>query len=135
MKRRESVYGFKERYDDLNSAYRKALAYGIYSTQLEAMEAAVNMPSVRFWVSTERLVEVINAMETGGEIRVGKKSPRREMYEELYRRYQAFKKEYPHLSKTEICSEIIYQPAPKFYMKASWALKILYKGRKKHPKK
>ena len=132
MKRRDASYGFKERYDDLNRAYRKALTYGNFNTQLAALAAAVDMPSKRFWVSVERLVEVINAMESGGEIRVGHNSPKREMYDELFRRYKAYKAEHPNLSKTEICSEIIYQPAPKFYMKPSWAKKILLKGRDKH---
>lgn len=132
MRHRESVYGFKERYSDLNNAFKKALSRGNYSTQYEAMAAAVNMPSRRFWVSEERLVEVINAFESGKDLRVKPDSPRYEMFTELYRRYLAYKASHPFLSKIEICSEIIYQPAPKFYMRPSWGLKILYKGRK-HP--
>ena len=128
------MYGFRERYSDLNNAYKKALSQGNYNTQYDAMAVAVNMPSKRFWVSEERLVEVINAFEGGKDLRVNPKSPRYEMFTELYRRYLDYKVEHPELSKMEICSEIIYQPAPKFYMKPSWALKILYKGRAKRPR-
>lgn len=132
MRHRESVYGFRERYSDLNNAYKEALSQGSYNTQYEAMAVAVNMPSRRFWVSEERLVEVINALENGKDLRVSPKSPRYEMFKELYRRYLEYKTEHPNLSKIEICSEIIYQPAPKFYMAPSWGLKILYKGRRHH---
>lgn len=129
MRHREAVYGFRERYDDLNNAYKKALSEGYYSTQYDAMAVAVNMPSRRFWVSEDRLVEVINAIEAGRDIRVSHKSPRYEMFHELYRLYLDYKAEHPGLSKLEICSEIIWQPAPKFYIKPSWGLKILHKGR------
>lgn len=132
LRRRESVYGFEERYSDLNNAFKKALSRGNYSTQEEAMAVAVNMPSRRFWVSEERLVEVINALENGKDMRVKPTSPRYEMFIELYQRYLAHKASHPFLSKVEICSEIIYQPAPKFYMKPSRGLKILYRGRNKH---
>lgn len=135
MRHRESVYGFRERYSDLNNAYKKALSQGDYYTQYDAMAVAVNMPSKRFWVSEERLVEVINAFEGGKDLRVSPKSQRYEMFTELYRRYLDYKVEHPELSKIEICTEIIYQPAPKFYMKPSWALKILYKGRDKRRRK
>lgn len=135
MRQRESVYCFSERYSDLNKAYKKALSQGDYSTQYDAMAVAVNMPSKRFWVSEERLAEVINAIESGGDLRVSRKSPRYEMFTELYRRYLEYKADHPDLSKMEICSEIIYQPAPKFYMKPSWGLKILYKGRDKRRRK
>ena len=132
MRHREAVYGFKERYSDLNNAFKQALSLGYYSTQYDAMAAAVNLPSRRFWVSEERLVEVINAIESGKDLSVKPDSPRYEMFHELYRRYLDYKAEHPYLSKLEICSEIIYQPAPKFYMKPSWGLKILYQGRKHH---
>lgn len=129
MRRREAVYGFRERYDDLNNAYKKALSEGDYSTQYDAMAVAVNMPSKRFWVSEERLVEVINAIEAGRDVRVSHKSPRYEMFQELYSRYLEYKAAHPELSKLDICSNIIWQPAPKFYMKPSWGLKILHQGR------
>lgn len=129
MRHRESVYGFKERYDDLNNAFKKALSEGVYSTQYDAMAAAVNMPSKRFWVSEARLVEVINAIEKGVEIRVQRRSPRYEMFMELYRRYLEYKAEHPEMNKMDICSEIIYQPAPKFYMKPTWGEKLLRRGR------
>lgn len=134
MRHREAVYGFRERYDDLNNAYKKALSEGNYSTQYDAMAIAVNMPSRRFWVSEDRLVEVINAIEAGRDIRVSHKSPRYEMFHELYRLYLDYKAEHPELSKLKICQEIIWQPAPKFYIKPSWGLKILYKGRAQRPR-
>lgn len=130
MRKRESVFEFKDRYEDLNRAYKAALAQGEHDTQRKALAAAVNMPSKRFWVSPERLVEVINAIETNTDWRVSPRSPRHEMYEELYRRYVAYMSEHPSVSKLDACYEIVYSTAPKFYMKPSWAEKILHKGRK-----
>lgn len=135
LKSRESVYGFKERYDDLNRAYREALTEGYYTTQYEAMKAAVNKPSKRFWVSSSRLVEVINAMESGKDTHVNPTSIRMEMYRELYKRYLEYKKEHPDVNKLDICEEIIYSQAPKFYMNASWGIKILYQGLKQYKRR
>jgi len=131
VSKRQPIYEFHELYDDLNSVYKAVLREGHYTTQLEALEVAVNRPSKRFWVSPERLSEVVNAIETGGDARLKPEGLRRELYEELYRRYVEYRKEYPFLSKIEICTELVYQPAPKFYLKASWALKVFYRGRKR----
>lgn len=131
MRHREPAYWSRERYADLNKAYKQALAEGNYTTQYDAMAAAVNMPSRRFWVSEERLAEVISALERGGDPRVYK-NPKREMYLELYDRYLRFREGNQFLTRMEICSEIIYQQAPKFYLKPSWGLKILYQGRGRH---
>lgn len=131
VKKRESAYDFDERYADLNRAFKAALASGDHTTQRKALTIAVNMPSCRFWVSPERLAEVISAIDNGDDWRVSPRSPRYEMYEELHRRYVAFKAEHPDMTKIDICYEVVYSPAPKFYMKPSWAEKILHKGRKK----
>lgn len=134
---KETSYYARERYDDLNRTFKKVLLEGNfgdtdkYITQYAAMCKAVEMPSKQFWVSPERLMDVITAMEKHDCIdkHVSTKSPRYEMYIELYKRYTEYKKEHPDLSRFEICCEIIYQPAPKFYIKPSWGLKILCKGR------
>lgn len=135
MRKRESSYEFRERYEDLNRAYKKALSQGHYETQYDAMSVAVDMPSKQFWVSPERLAEVICAIENGSDIKVSRKSPRYEMYMELYRIYTELKEQHPDSTKTDLCYEAVYQPAPKFYMKPSWGLKILYKGREKRRRK
>ena len=131
MKKREPIYEFNELYDDLNRVYKSVWLEGHYSSQLEALEVAVNRPSKRFWVSPERLSEVINAIETGGDTRLKPTGLRYELYQELYQRYVDYRKSYPFLSKIEICAELVYQPAPKFYINPSWAEKILSRGRKK----
>lgn len=135
MRHREAVYGFRERYDDLNKAYKKALSEGNFSTQEDAIAVAINMPSRRFWVSEERLVEVINAMESGKDIRVSHRSPRYEMFHELYRRYLEYKAGHPGLSKLEICAAIIYQEAPSQYISLSYAIRLFYRGRNKRQRR
>ena len=132
MRHRESPYEFKEKYDDLKNALNKACVEGEYATQLQALAVVVNMPSKRFWVSPERVSEVITKIESGNGIPLRRKHPRREMYEELYRRYVAFVAEHPDCPKLDACYEIVYSPAPKFYMKPSWAEKILQEGRRQN---
>lgn len=131
MRKREHTYSEDERYKDLNKAYKKAWELGSYTTEEEAMAIAITLPSKRFWVSEERLMDVINAFERGKDPRVYR-NPKREMYRELYRRYLAYKEEYPEQSKLDICTTLVYQEAPKQYIKLSYALRLFHKGRSKH---
>jgi polyribonucleotide nucleotidyltransferase len=48
---------------------------------------------------------------------------------------EKYEAEHPDMNKIDICEEVIWQPAPKFYMRPSWGLKILYRGREKRPRK
>ena len=132
VRKRESVYEFSERYEDLNRVFNEVLYLGHYETQYDAMSVAVERPARRFYVSEQRLAEVINQIESGREERLpNRKSPKYEMFMELYRRYRELAARKPHLSKMELCTEVIYQPAPKFYMNPSWGIKILYEGRRR----
>lgn len=130
MKRKDATYTFDEFYEDLNRAYKLAQSKSNFKTQAETMAYAVNTPSSRFWVSAERLCEVIHKIECGKH--VSKTPLRKEMYEELYRRYLQYRndpacKDY---TKTDICYTIIYSQAPKFYITPTWAMLQFYKGRR-----
>lgn len=134
MKRKDATFTFRERYDDLNRAYKEALLRFNFSTQEQTMAHAVELPSCRFWVSAARLSSMIYYMETGDVAKCGNNPLRREMFQEMYRRYLELKNnpDNQNMTKTDLCYEVIYSQAPKFYMKPSWALKIFYKGRSKY---
>jgi len=129
MPRRFLSYPFDDLYDDLYRVYKEVLDTGKYTNKYQIMRIAVNKPSCRFWTSAERLAEVITAWEKSGNARVGSNNLRHEMYLELYTRYKEYIKEHNGVKKIDACYDIINQPAPKFYLKPSWGLKILYKGR------
>lgn len=130
MKNKDATFTFKEFYEDLNRAFKAAQRHHNFPTQAETMEYAVNTPSSRFWVSAERLKEVIYKIESGKDY--SKTILRKEMYDELYRRYLQCRNnpENKHLSKIDICYNIVYSTAPKFYITTTWALEKFYKGRK-----
>lgn len=131
MKRKDATFTFYDFYRDLNRAFRQVQAQKNFATQDEAMECAVNTPSSRFWVSEERLLEVIRKIESGKKDFC--KSPlRKEMYEELYRRYLQCKNnpDNKHMTKPDMCCCVIYSVAPKFYITPHWALCKLYQGRR-----
>ena len=86
----------------------------------------VNMPSERFWVSEERASIVISDMLKGRSIE-NMNENKREMYEEIYRRVQELKKEYPNATVYELVSQVVEGPAPKFYLTPKSAKVIISK--------
>ena len=129
MSCRELPYPFMDLFNDLNRVFKDVLTSEGHTNRYDAMRVAVNKPSCRFWVSPERLVDVINAIEKGGNARVGRNSLRHEMFMELYRRYVEYRDTHGKMKKLDVCYEIVFQQAPKFYLKPSWGLKILNKGK------
>ena len=132
MSKQSIPYLEEEKYKDLNRAFKNAAMESNYGSQEEIISAAVNMPSRRFWVTPERLRIVISAFLNGNDPVVYIKNPlKREMFLELYNRYKAAKEndDYKGLPLRDICDVLVMQQAPKFYMEASYALKVFYKGR------
>lgn len=103
-----------ERNADLMRAYRQELAKAGYIVATEIFERIARSPSSRFWVSEKRAAVVISAMEAGRPLRIQSKN-KREMFEEIYRRYLIARKAHPRKSLYDLVSEIVNQPAPKFY--------------------
>ena len=56
---------------------------------------------------------------------------RKEMYEEIYARVLKLKVEYPDLTVSELCSKVIAQPAPKFYLTPGSAKMMICKAKKR----
>lgn len=104
----------RQRNADIMRVFRKKLAEADVIRMPEIFRQVAESPSSRFWVSEERAAIVI------ASIQAGRKLPRmtdnkREMFDEIYRRYSLLRSIYPERSIIELATEIVHQPAPKFY--------------------
>jgi len=115
MKHRGCVCDFaEERNKDLLRSYRKLLEESdVISSEIYVR--LVEMPSVRFWVSEERAAIVVASMMKGNKL-ANHRQNKREMFQEIYRRVMLLKTKRAELSLFELVSEVVRQPAPKFYI-------------------
>lgn len=120
----------QERSDDLMRAYYDYLTVCSYIRMPEVYNTIVNMPSQRFWVSDIRAANVVSSIMRNNARLDKMRATKREMYEEIYRRVMKLSKEYPNLSIIELCSEVVTQPAPKFYLTPGSAKIMICKARK-----
>lgn len=120
-----------ERICDLMRAYDEYISSCDYIRMPEVYNTIVNMPSQRFWVSDIRAALVVSAMMRG-EAKLDEMWPlKKEMYKEIYRRVLVLRDEHPELSTSELCSIVVAQPAPKFYLTPGSAKMMVCKARKK----
>lgn len=120
----------QERINDLMRAYDEYLESCDYIRMPEVYEHIVNMPSQRFWVSDIRAALVISAIIRGEAHLNDMWGTKREMYEEIYRRVMALRETRPELSISELCSVVVEQPAPKFYLTPGSAKQMVCKAKK-----
>ena len=103
-----------QRNDDLMRAYREQLAKTDYIVMSELLAKVANSPTKRFWVSEERAAVEVSRILAGkpfSRMRPNK----REMFNEIFRRYMDLRKLNPDKSLFELVSIVVNQPAPKFY--------------------
>lgn len=114
-----------ERNEDLFRVLRKIISSPEIYTQKEAIRQAINSPSVRFWVTGECATKAINRIRRGDKL-TEMKPHRRKMFFEIYHRYndQKSKKEFSGKSVSYICSFLVEEPAPAFYLTLSTAIKL-----------
>lgn len=114
-----------ERNTDLFKAFRHIVATCEINSQKEAIQKAINTPSLRFWVTPECATKAINRIRRGDDL-AEMKPHRREMFFEIFHRYTIAKekKEYRGKSVSYICSFLVEEPAPSFYLTASTAIKL-----------
>ena len=105
----------RQRNDDIMRAYREQLALANYIVMPEIFEKVAESPAKRFWVSEERAAVEVSRMLVGkpfSRMRANK----REMFQEIFRRYLALRESCPGKSLIELVSIVVHQPAPKFYL-------------------
>lgn len=127
MKYFGSILDFtRERNEDLLRAFREQLAKASYKTVPEIFQSIADSPASRFWVSEERAAIVISAMHAGKPL-TRMRSNKREMFEEIYRRFLIIREQYPDKSVYELVSMIVNQPAPKFYLTPRTVGEFIYR--------
>lgn len=92
----------------------------------EIFELVAESPASRFWVSEERAAIVIAAMEAGKPLTRMRRN-KREMFEEIFRRYLALRDLHPDKSLFELVSIVVHQPAPKFYLTPRTVGEFIYR--------
>lgn len=127
MKYFGSILDFtRQRNDDLMRAFREQLALTSFVVMPEIFELVAESPAARFWVSEERAAIVISAMLAGKPL-PRMRSNKREMFEEIYRRFLIERENNPKKSVYELVTKIVNQPAPKFYLTPRTVGEFIYR--------
>lgn len=119
-----------ERNADILRAYRQRLAEVNHINMRRIGEDIVNMPSRRFWVSSERAAIVISELLRGKPIPAYTRPPKREMFLEIYRRFLLLRRKNPKETILGLAAIIVNSEAPKFYMSPRSAMEIIYRIKK-----
>ncbi len=115
-----------QRNADLMRAYRTQLIRARYIVMPEIFSLVADSPASRFWVSEERAAIVISAMLAGKPL-PKMRDNKREMFDEIYRRFLALRQQQPDKSVYELVSAVVHQPAPKFYLTARTVGEFIYR--------
>ena len=127
MKYFGSILDFtRERNADLMRVYHDRLAEASIIVMPVIFQLVADSPASRFWVSEERAAIVISAMAAGKPM-PRMRSNKREMFEEIYRRYLLMREDYPDKSVYELVTKIVNQPAPKFYLTPRTVGEFIYR--------
>lgn len=116
----------RQRNQDILRAYREQLAKASYIVMPEIFQRIADSPASRFWVSEERAAVEVSRMLVGkpfSRMRANK----REMFEEIFRRFLALREQFPGKSVYELTSIVVNQPAPKFYLTARTVGEFIYR--------
>lgn len=109
------LYFTRQRNEDLMRAYRFHLHNSSHIHLPAIYRRVAQTPAARFWVSEERAAIIISAMEAGRPL--PKMRPnKKEMFEEIHRRYLILKEQFPEKTLPSLVAEVVCQPAPKFYL-------------------
>lgn len=111
---------------DLMRAYREKLAEASIIVMPVIFELVAESPASRFWVSEERAAIVISTMAAGKPMPRMRRN-KREMFKEIYRRFIIMKQEFPDKSVYELVTNIVNQPAPKFYLTPRTVGEFIYR--------
>lgn len=127
MKYFGSILDFtKERNDDLMRVFRLKIIEADFIVMPEIFQLVADSPASRFWVSEQRAAIVISRMLSGKPMPRMREN-KREMFEEIYRRFLILREQYPEKSIFELTATIVNQPAPKFYLTPRTVGEFIYR--------
>lgn len=117
-----------DRVKDLMRVFYNQL--GDADTVSEMVKKAVASPSERFWVSEERALRIVSAMERGRHVSMGS-NLKREMFAEIYRRCCRLAVTHPDWPLLRRVSYVVNHEAPRFYMSESNAHSLICRERRR----
>ena len=127
MKYFGSILDFtKERNDDLMRVFRQKIIEANFIIMPEIFQLVADSPASRFWVSEQRAAIVISRMLSGKPMPRMREN-KREMFEEIYRRFLILREQCPEKSLFELTATIVNQPAPKFYLTPRTVGEFIYR--------
>lgn len=106
--------------------YRQKIIEANFIVMPEIFQLVADSPASRFWVSEQRAAIVVSRMLAGkplSRMRVNK----REMFEEIFRRFLILRDENPKKSIFELTAIVVNQPAPKFYLTPRTVGEFIYR--------
>jgi hypothetical protein len=115
MRRDEDLY--ERKIEEMISVYRKVAPE--CWTQKQAFERVVNHPASGFFILPQTACNVVRNMYWGRSDHIRRRSGNQaRMYEEIYRRImeKSQKPEYSGMSLVGLCTIVVDEPAPEFYM-------------------
>lgn len=115
-----------QRNEDLMRVFRLKILEADFIVMTDIFEQVANSPASRFWVSEERAAIVMSDMFKGKCIDRMRPN-KREMFEEIFKRVSALRKENPEKSLFELTSIVVNSPAPKFYLTPRSAGELIYR--------
>lgn len=118
----------RQRNADIMRVFRRIFAGSRGVSLPEIYRQVAESPSSRFWVSEERAAIVIASIQAGRKLPAMTLN-KREMFDEIYRRYSILRALYPQRSIIDLASEIVHQPAPKFYFTPRSVGEFIYRIR------
>ena len=119
----------QERDADLLRAYREIISERDNYSLSEIEKRILQSPSRRFWVSEDRAYIVILDLLKGKPLD-NMIPTRKEMYQEIFRRFQIHKSNEPYLSNMDIIKRVCAEKAPSFYLTPQSIHVILSRVRK-----
>ena len=124
----------EERNAELLRAYKNIISVRDNISLSEVVAELAKFPSKRFWVSEFQAYKVILTMLAGKPLD-NMIPKRREMYQEMYRRFLSYSQLHPSLTKMEVVRHICYEKAPCFYLTPKSIKTILSRVRKEEKRK
>ena len=115
-----------ERNNDIMRVYKQKLHEADFIVMPDIFKLVAESPAKRFYVSEERAAVVVAAMEAKKPLK-NMRQNRREMFQEIYRRYCELRKTQPQKNIYQLVAQVVYQPAPKFYMTPRTMGELIYR--------
>lgn len=131
MKHKGSISTFSDQLNrDLMAAFRNAKSILGCAPIMQILEYTVNSPAPRFYVSEQRVTDVLYALRNNSLALDSMKPQTREMFMEIISRIRSLQRRYKKKSLPEIIQTVIQQRAPKFYLTVQSAQVKICKIRK-----